>query len=222
MIPNEEKEGWHYRAVKKLSTLLRRITTKHHGDFYCLNCLHSFRTKNKLKSHAKICKNKDFCGIVMQSEKNDILEFNHYMRSGKIPYIIYAHIESLIRKIDGCASNPEKTSTTKIGKHIPRGYSMSTIWGFDPIEDKHTLYCRKDSMKKFCTSLKEHAKNIIDFEKKCTVSKKRSKTHQDAKVCYICRKRILTKFPKDRNRRKVRDHCHYTGKYEAQHIVFVI
>ena len=34
MIPNEEKEGWHYLAVKKLSTLL-----KHHGDFYCLNWL---------------------------------------------------------------------------------------------------------------------------------------------------------------------------------------
>ena len=26
MIPNEEKEGWHYLAVKKLSALLRRIT----------------------------------------------------------------------------------------------------------------------------------------------------------------------------------------------------
>ena len=47
--------------VKKLSTLLRRITSKHHGDFYCLNCLHSCRTENKLKSHKKRCKNKDFC-----------------------------------------------------------------------------------------------------------------------------------------------------------------
>ena len=51
MILNEEKEGWHYLAVKKLSTLLRGITPKHCKDFYCLNCLHSFRTENKLKSH---------------------------------------------------------------------------------------------------------------------------------------------------------------------------
>ena len=29
MIPNEEKEGWHYFAVKKLSTLLHGITSKH-------------------------------------------------------------------------------------------------------------------------------------------------------------------------------------------------
>ena len=37
MIPKEGKEGWHYSAVQKLSTLLRGITSKHHGDFYCLN-----------------------------------------------------------------------------------------------------------------------------------------------------------------------------------------
>ena len=46
MIPNKEKEGWHYLAVKKQSTLLRGITSKHHVHFYCLNCLHSFRKKN--------------------------------------------------------------------------------------------------------------------------------------------------------------------------------
>ena len=53
MIPH--KEGWHYIAVKKLSTLLRGVTSKHNGDYYCLNCLHWFRTKNKLESHIRIC-----------------------------------------------------------------------------------------------------------------------------------------------------------------------
>ena len=60
MIPNEEKEGWRYLVAKHLSVLLYRKTSKHHGDFYCLNCLHSFRTENKLKSHDKVCKHKDF------------------------------------------------------------------------------------------------------------------------------------------------------------------
>ena len=45
MIPNGEKQ-WHYLPVKKLSTLLRGITSKNNGDFYCLNGIHSFRTKN--------------------------------------------------------------------------------------------------------------------------------------------------------------------------------
>ena len=38
---------------------------------------------------------------------------------------------------------------------------MSTIWGFDHTEDKHTLYCGKDCMKKFRNSLRKHTKNII-------------------------------------------------------------
>ena len=49
MIPNGE--GWHHPAVKKLSVLLRGITSKHDGDFYCLNCLHSFVTEPKSESH---------------------------------------------------------------------------------------------------------------------------------------------------------------------------
>ena len=56
-------------------------------------------------------------------------------------YIIYAGIESLIKKIDGCVDNPEKSSTTKLDEHIPCGYSMSTMWAFDNIENKRTL-CR--------------------------------------------------------------------------------
>ena len=63
VIPNGEKL-WHYHAVKKLSALLRGATSKNNGkndgDFYCSNCLHSFRTKNKLTSHKKMCENKDF------------------------------------------------------------------------------------------------------------------------------------------------------------------
>ena len=75
----------------------------------------------------------------MPSEKDNILEFNQYVKSDKMPYIVYADIESLIKKIDECANNPENSSTTKKGEHIHCVYSMSTIWVFDHIENKHTL-----------------------------------------------------------------------------------
>ena len=61
MIPNGE--GWHYIAVKQIPALLllllllRAITSKHNNDFYCMNCLHSFRTKanlNHIKKYVKI------------------------------------------------------------------------------------------------------------------------------------------------------------------------
>ena len=83
MISNEEKAGWHYIAVKKLSSLLRGIISKHHSDVYCLNCLHSFKRENKLESHQKVLKKKDFCGIVMPSEMDQILDLNNIWSSIK-------------------------------------------------------------------------------------------------------------------------------------------
>ena len=64
-------------------------------------------------------------------------------------YMFYADIESLIKKLDGCANNPQNSSTTKMGEHSPCGYSISTIWAFDHKGNKHTLYRGKDRMKKF-------------------------------------------------------------------------
>ena len=122
-------------------------------------CIVLILLENKLKSHEKVRKNKDFCGIAMPSEKGKILEFKQYMKSHKMPYIIYADIcyymfFILLTKIDRCANNPEKSSTTKIGEHIPCGYSMSAILGFDHIENKHAVYHGKGYTKTFCDTLR--------------------------------------------------------------------
>ena len=170
MITNEEKEGWHYLAVKKLSALLHKKNFDSSGYFYCLNCLNSFMTENKLKIHKKISKNYDFCGVEMLSEKNNILKFSQHEKLNKMPYIIYADLECLVKRIKGCEKNPEISSTTKVGEHIPCGYSMSTMWRFNHTKNKHTLYRGKDCMKKLCKSLTEHAQRIIGFEKKKNVT----------------------------------------------------
>ena len=91
-------ERWHYLAVKKLSALLIGITSKHKGNFYCLNYFHSFRTKNKLESHKKVCENKNFLNIVIPSENTKIQEFNQYQKSDKTPFIVYADLRVFNRK----------------------------------------------------------------------------------------------------------------------------
>ena len=57
------------------------------------------------------------------------------------------------------------------------------------------IYHGKDCIKKFCASLREHAKKIINFERKkmLLLTKEELKSHQDAKVCCICGRRILKK-----------------------------
>ena len=97
----------------------------------------SFSAECKLKSHKKACEEKDFCSIVMQGTK--ILEFNQYRKSDNTPFVIYADLEYLIEKIDGCKNNPENSSTTKVSSRIPQSFSMLTMSSFKSIENNHDV-----------------------------------------------------------------------------------
>ena len=110
MISNVE--GWHCLAVIRLSPILKRLISTLNDDFYCLNCFHSFTTKNKLESHKEVCKNKNFSCIELPYEENLLLKCTQYYKSIKAPALIYSNIECLTKKVDVCKNNPEKSSTT--------------------------------------------------------------------------------------------------------------
>ena len=129
MITDGKK--WHYFATKKLSALSRGVTSKHDGDFSCLNCFHSFTTKNKLEKYYYVCRNHGYYYVEMPKEYNKIWKYNHGEKSVKIPFIIYADFESLLEKMSTCHNNPEKSSIIKINKHEPSGYSWFTHCSFD-------------------------------------------------------------------------------------------
>ena len=93
---------WHNFSIKILSASLRGSTSKKVRDFCNISCLHSYRTIKKLESDQEICQNEDFLKILMTSEDSKILEFNQYQKSGKALFIIYAVLENIIQKIDGC------------------------------------------------------------------------------------------------------------------------
>ena len=69
-------------------------------------------------------------------------------------------------KSRNCKNNPEKFSTKKLCEYILCGYSTSIIWVFDNIENKYSLYRGEVCIKLFCSSLREHAANLLSFEKK--------------------------------------------------------
>ena len=58
-----DKKKWHYLAVNNLSAILRGVTSYHKEDFYCLNCFHSYSTKEKLKKNKNVCENHDYCYV---------------------------------------------------------------------------------------------------------------------------------------------------------------
>ena len=116
MIPNGHE--WHYFAVKRLSALLKGITSKHHGEFYSLSCLHFFATENKPESHKKLSENNGFCSIIITAEDTKIFEFIQYQKSVKAPFNIYADLESIKEKIDRRKNNLKNLATAKVREHI--------------------------------------------------------------------------------------------------------
>ena len=145
MITDGKK--WHYLAVKSFSALLRGITSNHDGDFYCLNCFHSYTTKNKLKQHERVCNDHDYCFKEMPNENNKILKYNHGEKSLKAPFMIYTYLECLLEKMYSCQYNPEKCYTEKKTKHTPSGYSLFTNCLFDASKNS---YRGKGCMESFC------------------------------------------------------------------------
>ena len=213
MITDGEK--WHYTAVKRLSGLLRGITSNDNGDFYCLNCFRVYTTKNKPEAHKKICENHEYCHVEMPNEDNKVIKYSRGEKSIKAPFIIYADLECFLEKISTSNNNPEESSTTEINRHTPSGYSLFTHCSFDKTKNKLDYYRGDNCMKKFCKDLREHATKIINYEKKDMIPlTKKEENHNKQKVCYICKKEFNTD-DSDKKHHKVKDHCHYTGKYRG-------
>ena len=110
LMVTDGKGIWHYNAIKSISALLKNVSSKHNGDFYCLNCFNSYRTRQKLEDHAKLCGNIDFSAIKMPEEKK-IIRSNPGKNTLKNPFIIYADFECILRPISACDNTPDNSFT---------------------------------------------------------------------------------------------------------------
>ena len=159
----------------------------------------------------------DFCHPKMPDEDNKILKFILGEKSLKVPFIIYSDLECLLRKINGCQNNPEKSYTEKKATHRPSGYSLVTCCSFNKLKNELKYYRGEDCMKIFCKDLKDQATKIINYEKNemIPLRDEEKEIHENQKTCYIIEKDFCTdKNHKEfRKMQKVRDHCHNTGKY---------
>ena len=80
-----------------MPAVFRGIASTNNGDFYCLNCFHSYLTLNKLKKHGRLCNNYDYCCIDMPKEY-DKIEYLPGEKSLKAPFIIHSDLECLLKE----------------------------------------------------------------------------------------------------------------------------
>ena len=208
-----ERDGVkHYCLVKNPSRLLsRQISAHREGTHICFRCLNPFWSHNSLEKHWEYCKNHEAVKINMP-EKGTILKFKHYERSERVPFIIYADTEALIKEMQNCDPNPLDSYTKKYQKHEPISFSYY-IKSFDNnvYESKLRKYTGEDAMEKFVDWIEEDVKDIANIpDVEMIISSDELKQFNEATKCWICNEEF-----DDTGDEKVKDHCHYTGRFRG-------
>ena len=90
----------------------------------------------------------------MPIKGNNTIKYSHGEKSIKMLFTIYVDLECLLEKLSTYQNNLNKSSTTKINKHTPTGYSIFTNCSFDESKNKVSYYRGDDCMKKFCKYLR--------------------------------------------------------------------
>ena len=77
------------------------------------DCLHSYRTANKLESHEEVCKNPDYRHIQTPEACSKILKLNNKQKSLKTSFVMYADAEFLLEKISTYDNIPKNLTQQK-------------------------------------------------------------------------------------------------------------
>ena len=224
----EKDEKKHWCLIKNMSRLLSMQSSKHkETKFFCLNCLNHFSRKDLLEKHEEYCLNNEAVKIELLkvNEKTGEIPkifFKNNNRSIRVPFIIYADFECFVKPIDSCEPSEEKSCTQKYQKHVPCGYcywikcfddnlfSPKMFFFRTESEDESKANKDEDVSKKFFESIEERVKNLykqFDFSKKLIMTKEDWIDFEKSENCWICEKLLEDD--------KVRNHCHFTGKYRG-------
>ena len=221
LIKDGEKS--HYCLLKNLSALLQSQINNHKGiRNICLNCFNGFNTPDSLNKHKEYCYNNECVKIVMPPP-GTFLRFKNFLHSEKAPFVIYADFESLIKSMDNCDPDPNKSYTKKYQKHEPISFwyyiecfdnsLCKQIFNDDTKRKQLKGYTKtkpedEDAIDVFIKWLEEDVKAIANIEqKKMIFTEEDREQFNKASDCWICGEEL--------GNDRVRDHCHYTGRYRG-------
>ena len=222
LITDGEKS--HYCLVKNISALLSSQINNHKGTrYFCLNCFNSFKSPDSLDKHKEYCYNNE-CVKISMPPPNTFLRFKNFRYSEKAPFAIYADFESLIKPMDNCDPDPNRSYTKKYQKHEPISFCYyiecfnntlcKEIFNDETKRKQLKSYIKTkpedpDAIDVFIKWLEDDVKFLANIKpKKMIFTKEDEKQFNTVSDCWICGEEL-------ENNNKVRDHCHYTGRYRG-------
>ena len=210
-------EKQHYCLIKNLSRLVSSdLSKKEHKKFICERCLNYFGSQKVLDTHSELCKEHEAVREKLP-EAGTVLSFKNTHKKMDMPFVRYADFESVIKPLHTVQPNPNESYTEKKEKHIPVSFCYFIKCSFDDKHSKLVHYTAKsedeDVAQTFVNMLEEEVKRIYkDYpSKKMIFTNEDLEVFQNATTCWICQKAFT--FGEEDG--KVRDHCHYTGKFRG-------
>ena len=214
-IPTED--GF-MRSTKAFSRLMRNISSKHKGDYYCYGCFNSFRTQSVLEKHYTTCKGNSFCQVNLPEPGTNIKQHKFGTKPLRMNDIIYLDLEGILKKYDSYSNHLKYSYSENITHHDACGYSLTTVRNHTK-QSITTYHKGKDSLLKLCKDLHEHGLELINTKKlpMTPLTNEKQAIHDNSDKCHVCNRPFIT----NKNHRhykkliKVIDHDHYTGKYRG-------
>ena len=220
----KDGENSHYCLVKNISALFAsQINNNHKGTrYFCLNCFNGFKSPDSLDKHKEYCYNNE-CVKISMPPPNTFLRFKNFRYSEKAPFAIYADFESLVKPLDNCDPDPNRSYTKKYQKHEPISFCYyikcfndslcKEIFNDDTKRKQLKSYIKTkpedpDAIDVFIKWLEDDVKFLANIEpKKMIFTREDEKQFNTASDCWICGEEL--------GNDRVRDHCHYTGRYRG-------
>ena len=208
------EEKTHYTLVKNKSALIASQINNHKGSRHiCLNCFNSFNSPETLETHKEYCYENESVKTLMPPP-GTFLRFKNFLHSEKAPFAVYADFESLIKPMDNCNPDPNKSYTKKYQKHEPVSFCYY-IKSFNEsvYESRIRSYIKEtpkhaDAIDVFIKWLEEDVKTIANIKPKQMIfTEEDRKQFNKASDCWICGEYL--------GNDTVRDHCHFTGRYRG-------
>jgi len=216
-IEDKIEETSHYVWIKNFNKLMNKITKNCRKKHFCKWCINHFTTEKMLKEHMENC-------IVINKVQKSVyptegskVKFSDIKNMIACPFVIYADIEALLKsETKDSKLNNNKSYTVKKQKHEACSFGYTVVChDNEKLSKPYKMFRGKNAITKFFEALFDEEKEIIEHMKRfkkntdIIMTQTQIKDYNQATTCYICDGKYTPK------NRKVRDHCHVSGKYRG-------
>ena len=211
----KDGDNSHYCYVKNISALLTsQINSRKSKFYYCLNCLNGYDNTDKLDNHKEYC-SEHKCIKINMPPPDTFIKFKNFLHSERAPFVVYADFESMLKPLETCKPDPNKSYTMKYQKHEPVSF-VYYIKSFNESVYKSIkrTYIKEnpedpDPVDVFINWLEEDVKIISELgNEPMKITPEEEEEFKQASNCWICGQLLNLED-------RVRDHCHFTGRYRG-------